>query len=569
MFCIRLQYFIKVRIVIVVVKSVFFEMKGADITMRTYQLKIVLENAAPPVWRRCVVPEMIDLFQLSQVIQILFGWSGEHLADFSNKNGVRIAVDHPGMEDGWSQWGTLDRASDVFLNEFLLLKKNAWIRYTYDFGDEWQHKVIFERTIEDDEAPCPRVVKAQGDNPVEDCGGIWNLDSGETHGMEREPFDKEGVNEALQHVRIPDWDEDDDEVLSDEEWLDDDELDMDDGRLVDNEGNDYVLLPVTMKDTMTGLRKEDILSFAEGKGFSIRKSWPQAKCLQMLCRQMLQPETVRRYLLWMPAKEMLTLLPLLGRIDVPEPLVDLLPDYDYSNEGFPPLHYLMTAGYTASYDKIHQGIALDAAQVLSQTLLDDDFWQDYAQVGWLENCLSMAIVIYHDFPFDVFLQLVRRRPDIAWTDEEILEKLQTWPQDMQNIAYVDGWFGKKDEKERAFYIPTKREIRNHSCLDMPNEKLLAAFTKEFEELGAKWTAPQNIDFLYVLIEKVIQGLPMKTIKGFFMEESPHAVGMIKKKRQKEWYKLEAFLKRIQQHVRQPAYGGFSAYELEQKKEGTL
>lgn len=48
----------------------------------TYQLRIVLRDVSPLIWRRLLVPSNIDLSRLSRILQILFSWSGEHLHSF-------------------------------------------------------------------------------------------------------------------------------------------------------------------------------------------------------------------------------------------------------------------------------------------------------------------------------------------------------------------------------------------------------------------------------------------------------------------------------------------------------
>jgi hypothetical protein len=48
----------------------------------TYQLRIVLRDVSPLIWRRLLVPSNSDLARLSRILQILFSWGGEHLHRF-------------------------------------------------------------------------------------------------------------------------------------------------------------------------------------------------------------------------------------------------------------------------------------------------------------------------------------------------------------------------------------------------------------------------------------------------------------------------------------------------------
>jgi hypothetical protein len=48
------------------------------------------------------------------------------------------------------------------------------MEYTYDFGDNWEHTIKFEKIIETDIAnPHPTIIKGSGASLPEDCGGIY------------------------------------------------------------------------------------------------------------------------------------------------------------------------------------------------------------------------------------------------------------------------------------------------------------------------------------------------------------------------------------------------------------
>ena len=106
--------------------------------MAGYILKIVIEDTHPPVWRRILIPEKITFEELHRVIQIIFGWSGEHLHDF------RIPSEYICIDDGEEAWDAYHYVETETLVESFLLEYK-WVRYTYDFGDEWRHKIIYEK----------------------------------------------------------------------------------------------------------------------------------------------------------------------------------------------------------------------------------------------------------------------------------------------------------------------------------------------------------------------------------------------------------------------------------------
>lgn len=158
--------------------------------MAGYILKIVLENTHPPVWRRVMIPEKINFADLHEVIQILFDWEGEHLHDFAAPS-RRVSIGYD--EDGW---GTYDYTEEeVLIDHFWDSCK--WIRYTYDFGDEWRHKIIYEKTDASYQGRSAVLIKAKGDNFCEDSGGVWNSQDNRT------PFDPGKIKERLERRNIP------------------------------------------------------------------------------------------------------------------------------------------------------------------------------------------------------------------------------------------------------------------------------------------------------------------------------------------------------------------------------
>jgi len=130
-----------------------------------YQLKISLRGVSkPPVWRRVAVSPDITLAELHQVILRAMGWHGGHLHVFST---------------GWAEYGTpgpdlghLDDSA-VRLGDVLLLPGTR-LRYTYDFGDDWEHDIQLEQILpEEPGGGHPVCLAGKGACPPDDCGGVW------------------------------------------------------------------------------------------------------------------------------------------------------------------------------------------------------------------------------------------------------------------------------------------------------------------------------------------------------------------------------------------------------------
>lgn len=54
----------------------------AEPLRNTYQLKVTLNDATPPIWRRILVPSDIQLGKLHIVLQVAMGWTNSHLHQF-------------------------------------------------------------------------------------------------------------------------------------------------------------------------------------------------------------------------------------------------------------------------------------------------------------------------------------------------------------------------------------------------------------------------------------------------------------------------------------------------------
>lgn len=140
--------------------------------MAGYVLKIVMEDTHPPVWRRVLVPEKITFGDLHEIIQILFDWDGYHMHDFRVPSDDIMIEQDTGEENAW-------RYGDYYENDTLVdpfFRKYKWIRYTYDFGDDWRHKIMIEKIDDTYQERDVVLMKYKGDNFVEDTGGVWFAD---------------------------------------------------------------------------------------------------------------------------------------------------------------------------------------------------------------------------------------------------------------------------------------------------------------------------------------------------------------------------------------------------------
>ncbi|MDQ3630811.1 MAG: plasmid pRiA4b ORF-3 family protein [Actinomycetota bacterium] len=129
------------------------------------QLKIGLIGVAkPPVWRRVLVPAQMRLDRFHEVVQVAMGWVGGHMHVFS-AGGVEYGFPDPELGHRDERKTTLDR---------VLVRAGDRMRYTYDFGDDWEHEILVEKVhVAEPGRTYPACVDGRSRCPPEDCGGPW------------------------------------------------------------------------------------------------------------------------------------------------------------------------------------------------------------------------------------------------------------------------------------------------------------------------------------------------------------------------------------------------------------
>jgi hypothetical protein len=141
--------------------------RRASSTMKVHVIKVVLRGARPPIWRRLEVPSESTLEQVHHTIQEAFGWAGYHLWVFETLSGEYGLAD-PELGHRSAASRTLRQVAP---------NAGSRLRYTYDFGDGWDHDVSVEKvTAAEPGIAYPRCLTGRRACPPEDCGGIWGYE---------------------------------------------------------------------------------------------------------------------------------------------------------------------------------------------------------------------------------------------------------------------------------------------------------------------------------------------------------------------------------------------------------
>jgi hypothetical protein len=106
------------------------------------------------------------LDHLHEVIQAAFGWSNYHLHEFEvgrDRYGV------PDPDEDWDEPPQDERRTrlDAIAGE------GSSFRYSYDLGDDWDHRVVVEKVLPAADTAVPACIDGRRACPPEDCGGAW------------------------------------------------------------------------------------------------------------------------------------------------------------------------------------------------------------------------------------------------------------------------------------------------------------------------------------------------------------------------------------------------------------
>jgi len=137
------------------------------------QFKIILRDVKPRIWRIIQVPSNFNFQQLHIAIQDAMGWFDCHLHQFFLKD-----IENPlntisiGLLDDEMDLEEDDGMKDetLFLIKDYFKVPNTKVLYEYDFGDGWEHDIIFEG-VAYEKGQMPIIVNGKNPCPPEDAGG--------------------------------------------------------------------------------------------------------------------------------------------------------------------------------------------------------------------------------------------------------------------------------------------------------------------------------------------------------------------------------------------------------------
>jgi hypothetical protein len=135
-----------------------------------YQFKITLLGSQPSIWRRIQVTDC-TLDELHEHIQTSLGWTNSHLHHF--RIGEKLYGDPMLLEESMAEFDYRDSTRTRISKILPKSGKRFSFTYEYDFGDGWEHDVLFEGCPKRDVGQkYPLCLEGERACPPEDCGGI-------------------------------------------------------------------------------------------------------------------------------------------------------------------------------------------------------------------------------------------------------------------------------------------------------------------------------------------------------------------------------------------------------------
>jgi len=133
-----------------------------------YQFKITLLDTKPKIWRRIQIPDC-KLNTLHYHIQAVMGWENSHLHHFDirgERHGIPEHLDYDGD-------GSIIDSKKILVSGIVPHDgKKIAFRYTYDFGDNWEHEILFEGIVKPEPGKrYPLCLEGEQACPPENCGG--------------------------------------------------------------------------------------------------------------------------------------------------------------------------------------------------------------------------------------------------------------------------------------------------------------------------------------------------------------------------------------------------------------
>lgn len=544
--------------------------------MKAYQLKMVIKNSKPPIWRRMIIPSGITFSQLSLILNAAMGRKESQVFEFEFYHAqLRIAEAVDKM--GSIGYGPFDyqESRNSFIREYL--EKNDWFTYRYGEDDNGQHRVTVEKIITDYAFDYPQVIKQVGICP--------NADYAQTE----ENYDIQLVNKEFQDKYFYNWGNGEYRFLSDilKEHLSGEyglnATSQDDNKnvtvirsgkhqlyeaaqnftdkLIKEAQKKQAWHKDSLNEIISCFAEDDIREIAEDKGVKGISHCKKEVLIDKLVHHMLQPEVMEQYFLYLRDDE----------IEAFEVAAEKSEPYQVSE--IEPYEKLFQAGYIAMlYDgKIE--IPPEVAQRYAE-IKGEDFNRKRHDISYLNCCLETVGALYGIAPLSIIKQLLLTNPQVHMSELQLRSTIKNIPMEYSEYILVGDMVYYKEyypddsgllraQGNKKYYIPTMEEILNIGIWGYnPDSKELKSFN-HFLTHQMRVSAEQALSVGILVQTNISMNCKMQDVIDII-----EAAG-IKIKNDGQFQKLTMHINELWNHTRMLLNRGFMPDEMTAEKKTPL
>lgn len=463
--------------------------------MKAYQLKLVIKNTKPPVWKRCFIPAGITFAQLSIILEDIMEISDTDRYEFEfyqKKIHVREWC------DGTMALTTYNYdymcASDTYIND--LLEEKDW--FTFRIEDGEQYRVTIEKCLEDSEILFPVIIKQKGVQDIRLWSDIEEKNSeleqylfvkyGEeedyrTHEAVQKELEsgQKGLRGSIAAVSRQDRSKKSamtvlrdfvDQVLRPymDDVMEEKQLKEPDYSLILGEKKKKMSRWGNLKTYFLSYSKDELREIAEELHLLRYKNLNKSELADKIKNELLRPSVMRSRLLLFNDEEIGAFeeaIEMGGCYFPKEDVQDIL-------ESFYRLHYVII------YEDDCVEVPAEVAKVYSQ-INTPEYQDKRRKASWMYECLEMTDMIYGVAPAKIVHRMYRKQYKIGY--KEFLDIFGQIPEEDRSCvicenkiiskAFYDNgeYIGiERGAEGIQYYIPEKSEIRDYVKNGYPSEE---------------------------------------------------------------------------------------------------
>jgi hypothetical protein len=138
-------------------------------------IRVHLLGSEPEIWRRISLDPDLTLYQVHEVLQVIFGWENDHLHDFTRRREGKPATTYSPPWDVLknSPYPSGDVDESTIKLGSLLRRHGSTLHYTYDPISDWVHVLtVEERRPPPADEPRAALLAGERAGPIESIGGM-------------------------------------------------------------------------------------------------------------------------------------------------------------------------------------------------------------------------------------------------------------------------------------------------------------------------------------------------------------------------------------------------------------